>query len=675
MGSLELIAADPYLESHKSSIEYRISSFQATEKRIASDGNLSAFAAAHLYYGLHRKGKKTVIREWAPNAGEIYLIGDFSEWMAQQDFRFSRVNDSGDWEIIVDSSLLPHETLYKYFIKWPGGMGDRISPYARRVVQDPDTHIFSAQVWEPYNKYRWKNPSVKSKKSSLSGDLKYHEENPLIIYEAHIGMGTEKYEVGSFSNFEINVLPRIIKNGYTAVQFMALMEHPYYGSFGYQVSNFFALSSRFGTPEEFKSLVDACHKNGIAVIMDLIHSHAVKNENEGLANFDGTSYQFFHEGEKGTHPAWDSKLFNYGKPEVLHFLLSNSMFWAEEYKIDGFRFDGVTSMIYNNHGLESSFTSYDCYFSENTDIEALTYLTLVNKLMHQMKPGFITIAEDMSGYPGMAYPVEKGGIGFDYRLGMGVPDFWIKLLKEKSDEEWVLEEIWNELNNRRWSEKNIAYCESHDQALVGDKTIAFRLMDADMYKHMSADDDNPSVARGLALHKIIRLLTFSCAGSSYMNFMGNEFGHPEWIDFPREGNNWSYHYARRQWSLSDSRELKYRNLLNFDTAMLKECRSSLDSAYASLVHVHNSDHVLAYSRNGLYYFFNTDPQRSYTDYKFKVKKGRYQLVLDSDSEKFAGYGRIPETLEIDTEQNGEDSYLSLYLPSRTALVFSLKQIL
>ena len=689
MGNIDLIAADPYLEPHKSAIEYRISSFYETERKVAPDGDLTGFASAYLYYGFHRKGNKTVLREWAPNAEAFYLVGDFSGWKPDEKYKFKKINDSGDWELVTDSTVLKHGTLYKYYLKWSGGEGERISPYAERVVQDEKSNIFSAQVWDPEKKYRWKYPYVKikehcppaEKKSVSSGKpgktterektaaLPGSRGNPLLVYEAHVGMGTENYEVGSFRNFEINILPKIISGGYNAVQFMALMEHPYYGSFGYQVSNFFALSSRFGTPEDFKSLVDACHKNGLAVIMDLIHSHAVKNENEGLSRFDGSSCQYFHEGGRGDHPAWDSKLFDYGKPEVLHFLLSNCKFWADVYKIDGFRFDGVTSMIYHNHGLESSFTNYDSYFSENTDIEALSYLTLANKLMHQIKPGFITIAEDMSGYPGMAYPLEKGGIGFDYRLGMGIPDFWIKIIKERKDEDWSMEEIWNQLNNRRWNEKNIAYCESHDQALVGDKTIAFRLMDAEMYEHMSAGDDSPVISRGIALHKIIRLLTFSCAGNSYMNFMGNEYGHPEWIDFPRTGNNWSYHYARRQWTLAENPELKYINLLNFDRAMIRECRCSVDSGYADLVHVHNSDHVLAYSRGGLYYFFNTDPVNSYVDYKVRVAEGRYTLVLDSDTEEFGGYSRIPHELQIETEQQGDQALLSLYLPSRTVLVF------
>lgn len=167
------------------------------------------------------------------------------------------------------------------------------------------------------------------------------------------------------------------------------------------------------------------------------------------------------------------KTFNYGKPEVIHFLLSNIKFWLNEYHFDGFRFDGVTSMLYRNHGLGVSFDSYEKYFSMNTDIEAITYLQFANELIKEINPNSISIAEDMSGMPGMCIPIKDGGIGFDYRLAMGVPDFWIKTISNLSDEDWDLGKMWYELTTRRPGEKNIGYCESHDQALVGDKTIIF----------------------------------------------------------------------------------------------------------------------------------------------------------------------------------------------------------
>ena len=303
--------------------------------------------------------------------------------------------------------------------------------------------------------------------------------------------------------------------------------------------------------------------------MDLVHSHSVRNVNEGLGLFDGSPGQYFHTGDRRIHRAWDSLCFDYGKDSVIHFLLSNCSYWLEEYKFDGFRFDGITSMIYYDHGLEKNFTSYNDYFDGNQDEDALIYLYLANKLIQQIRPGALTIAEEMSGMPGIAAPTERNGYGFSYRLSMGVPDFWIKLVKETMDENWDMGKLMYELTQHRPEEKIISYCESHDQALVGDKTLIFRMIDAEMYNGMSKSYHSLTIDRGIALHKMIRLITFATSGGGYLNFMGNEFGHPEWIDFPREGNNWSFKYARRQWHLADNKDLKYFDLANFDRKMVK----------------------------------------------------------------------------------------------------------
>jgi 1,4-alpha-glucan branching enzyme len=417
------------------------------------------------------------------------------------------------------------------------------------VIQDPITHDFSGQLWFPENPFHWTDDHFNASRQSRQP----------IIYESHVGMAQEAEKVGSYVEFADKILPRIQDGGYNAIQMMAIMEHPYYGSFGYHVSNFFCPSSRFGTPEELKYLINKAHEMGIAVIMDIVHSHAVKNLSEGLNEFDGTDSQYFHPGPRGYHEGWDSKIFDYGKWEVKKFLLSNTLYWLEEFHFDGYRFDGVTSMLYFHHG-STSFDHYDKYFREGVDWDAVTYLQLANEVVHRYKPEAVSIAEDVSGIPGLCRRPDEGGIGFDFRLAMGIPDYWIKILKEKSDEDWNVYEMWEVLNNRRYKEKTIAYAESHDQALVGDKTIAFWLMDKEMYYHMQVTDQNIVIDRGIALHKLLRLFTISLGGEGYLNFMGNEFGHPEWVDFPRLGNNWSHQYARRQWSLADNKDLKYKYL-------------------------------------------------------------------------------------------------------------------
>jgi len=665
---LNLIKNDPWLEPFAEAIEGRHNDVVVRERSLVGEnGSLDEFANAHNYFGLHRNvDGGWVFREWAPNATSITLVGDFSDWHRLARYEMHRL-EGGVWEITLPAEALHHGDYYKMFVTWPGGEGERIPVYATRVVQDKNTAIFSAQVWDPAEPYQWRirdfRPDVK----------------PLLIYECHIGMAQQREGVGSFVEFRDLILPRIAADGYNAIQIMAIQEHPYYGSFGYHVSSFFAASSRFGTPEELKSLIDRAHEMGIAVIMDIVHSHAVKNESEGLGRLDGSPDLYFYGDGRREHPAWDSLCFDYGKTEVLHFLLSNCKYWLEEYRFDGFRFDGVTSMLYYNHGLGQAFGSYDDYYNGNQDTNAITYLTLANRLIHSINPSAITIAEEMSGMPGLAIPFKDGGIGFDYRMAMGIPDYWIKTLKEKKDEDWHPTSIFWELTNRRADEKTISYVESHDQALVGDKTVIFRLIDDKMYWHMMKGDDDMTVARGIALHKMIRLVTASTINGGYLNFMGNEFGHPEWIDFPREGNGWSYKYARRQWDLVDRKELKYEYLNNFDNAMIELMAGVYNFQALPVVKLweKDDDQILAYSRGDLVFVFNFNPSKSFSDYGILTPPGEYTAVLSTDNPVFGGYGNIDEGINHFTAP--DDLYtplgvewLRLYLPARSAMVLRRK---
>lgn len=660
MSSLKLIENDPWLEPFSSIITKRFNKTTAKLNDIRKNNSkLTDSVNAHLYYGLHRNKTSWVIREWAPNATSIYLIGDFSNWQALEKYRFEKLENE-NWECTIPLSDLSHGMLYKLLIDWGTGSHERIPAYCRRVVQDEDTKIFSAQVWDPTTIYKWKN------------NLSIKIENPL-IYEAHIGMASSEQKVGSYAEFQKNVLPRIAKLGYNTIQLMAVQEHPYYGSFGYQVSNYFAPSSRFGTPEELKYLIDEAHKYGIAVILDIVHSHAVKNEIEGLAKFDGTDYQYFHKGVKGDHPVWDSRCFNYAKDEVINFLLSNCKYWLEEFHFDGFRFDGVTSMIYNHHGLGIDFVSYDMYFNDDQDEDALTYLALANILTHEINPNAISIAEDVSGMPGIASTFEDGGIGFDFRMSMGVADYWIKTIKEKKDEEWDMGELYHQLIDKRDDERTISYAESHDQAMVGDKTIIFRLIDSHMYTSMQITDNNIVVDRGMALHKMIRLITIATAGDGYLNFMGNEFGHPEWIDFPREGNDWSFKYARRQWELSENKKLKYFFLNEFDQAMVNLIRKENTLNFKPFGITQNTpDSVIIFKRGNLLFAFNFNPTTSFTDYGFEVDSGKYKVVLNTDNSHFGGANLNDDNLMHETQTENGIERLKLYLPSRSAMV--LKRI-
>ncbi|MDR2384751.1 MAG: alpha amylase C-terminal domain-containing protein [Tannerella sp.] len=661
---LKIIKDDPWLKPYREAIEGRHIAALEKEKNLTENGRLSLsdFASGYMYFGLHKCNNGWVLREWAPNATAVYMTGTFNSWKKDENFRLSQTGN-GVWEITLAEESVRHGDLYKLLVEWQGGCGERIPAWCQRVIQDEKTKIFSAQVWNPEKPYCFMAKKFKPNTS------------PLLIYECHIGMSSQEEKISSCEEFRKNILPRIKKDGYNAMQIMAIQEHPYYGSFGYHVSSFFAVSSRFGTPDELKHLIDEAHRLGIAVIMDIVHSHAVKNEVEGLGRFDGTGYQYFHADSRREHPAWDSLCFNYGKNEVLHFLLSNCQYWLKEYHFDGFRFDGVTSMIYYSHGMGESFNNYGDYYNGHQDGDAITYLILANKLIHEVNPDAITIAEEVSGMPGLACNREKGGYGFDYRMAMNIPDFWIKLLKEKKDEEWHPSSIWWEMINRRRDEKTISYAESHDQALVGDKTLIFRLIDAEMYWHMQRNDPNLKVERGIALHKMIRLVTASTINGGYLNFMGNEFGHPEWIDFPREGNGWSYKYARRQWNLFDDQSLRYHLLGDFDREMIKIISGIKDFQNTEIQKIwdSNADQTLAFMRDNLLFIFNFNPIKSFTGYGFLVPEGKYTVILNTDAVKFGGNGLNDDAVVHFTNydplyQKDAKGWLKMYLPARSAFV-------
>ena len=648
---------DEYLRPFEEAIRGRAMNAYARANQLTGGKTpLADWAAAHEYYGLHRTRRGWVFREWAPNATSMWLVGDFSKWRTNRLYECMRIPGSDVWELKLPAKAIKAGDNYRLEMRWAGGRGERIPAYARYVVQDPETKLFCAQVYE--SKYKWRHESPKASGSPF-------------IYEAHVGMGGEEERVHTYTEFRDEVLPRVKKAGYDTVQLMAIMEHPYYGSFGYHVSSFFAASSRFGTPDDLKSLVDAAHGMGLRVIMDLVHSHAVKNERDGLSMFDGTDYQYFHSGAKGWHRAWDSRCFDYGKTGVLHFLLSNCRFWLDEYRFDGYRFDGVTSMLFWDHGLGDAFTNYGMYFNGSVDDDAWAYLQMANRVIHESHPGAITIAEDVSGMPGVAAPAKDFGIGFDYRMAMGEPDFWFRLAEKVRDDDWPMGGIYYELTNRRAEEKVVSYVESHDQALVGGKTFFFQLADAAIYWGMGKDQHGLEVDRAIALHKMARLATAALNGGAYLNFMGNEFGHPEWIDFPREDNGWSYHHARRQWSLRDDPNLRFKPLADFDEEMLK-CVRKMRGEPVELV-ANEPDKVLAFKRGKYLFAFNFNPTKSFEGYGILVPPAtEWRHLFDTDEVRFGGQGRIGRGAKYGPAlvpwRDELVQQIRLYLPARTAVV-------
>lgn len=682
-GALDL---DPWLEPFQQGLIYRQKEFRKWYNQLnESEGSLLKFGDSYKTYGLHanQQTKEITCTQYIPEVEEVSLVGEFNDWNVES-HKLAKVNNFGLWSITIPpingQFAIPHDSKYKIAMKLPNGERIyRLDPWAQRATNTKQEVLYQGRFWNPPTSYQFKNQRPK-----------IHRPQGIRIYEAHIGISTPEPTIGSYKNFTQNILPKIHQLGYNTIQLMAIMEHAYYASFGYQITSFFAISSRFGTPEDLKELIDTAHGLGIRVLLDVVHSHSSKNVEDGLNMFNGTDHYLFHGGPKGNHDLWDSRLFNYANHETLRFLLSNLKFFIDVYQFDGFRFDGVTSMLYKHHGLSFGFSGdYNEYFNPDwVETEAITYLMLAHKMMEelgqQQNIELTSIAEDVSGMPTLCLPISQGGIGFDYRLSMAIPDMWIKILKHLSDDQWDLHNIVHTLTNRRHGEKCISYCESHDQALVGDKTIAFWLMDKEMYTHMSTLSPlTPIIDRGLSLHKMIRLITFGLGGEGYLNFEGNEFGHPEWLDFPREGNGESYHYARRQFNLIDDELLRYKFLFKFDSAMqaVDENYGVLDTPQAYVSLKHESDKVLVFERNGLVFVFNFHPTQSYPDYKIGVDvAGTYEVVLNSDREEFGGHSRIQEVNEKGQPQqyftnddgwNHRRNSMMVYIPCRTAIVLQL----
>ncbi|KAL3532060.1 hypothetical protein ACH5RR_005581 [Cinchona calisaya] len=673
---------DPLLRNFSGHLDYRCGQYKRMREAIDKyEGGLEAFSRGYEKFGFTRSATGITYREWAPGAKWATLIGDFNNWNPNADVMTR--NEYGIWEIFLPNNAdgsppIPHGSRVKIRMDTPSGLKDSIPAWIKFAVQAPGEIPYNGIYYDPpeEEKYIFQHPRPKRPKS-------------LRIYEAHVGMSSTEPIINTYANFRDEVLPRIKRLGYNAVQIMAIQEHSYYASFGYHVTNFFAPSSRCGTPDDLKSLIDKAHELGLLVLMDIVHSHASNNTLDGLNMFDGTDSCYFHSGSRGYHWMWDSRLFNYGHWEVTRYLLSNARWWLDEYKFDGFRFDGVTSMMYTHHGLQVAFTgNYNEYFGYATDVDAMVYLMLANDVIHGLFPDAITIGEDVSGMPTLSIPVQDGGVGFDYRLHMAIADKWIELLK-KRDEDWKMEDIVHTLTNRRWSEKCVAYAESHDQALVGDKTIAFWLMDKDMYDFMALDrPPTPLIDRGIALHKMIRLITMGLGGEGYLNFMGNEFGHPEWIDFPRcdqrlpdgkfiPGNNNSFDKCRRRFDLGDADYLRYHGMQEFDQAMqhLEEAYCFMTSEHQYVSRKDEGDRIIVFERGDLVFVFNFHWTNSYSDYRIGCfKPGKYKVALDSDDPLFGGFSRIDRNAEFFTSEGLYDdrpSSFLVYAPARTAVVYAL----
>ena len=667
---------DDGLLAHEEHLRFRAAALARTLTSIESvEGSLEAFARSYRTHGLKYDASARTLhaREWIPGAAAAWLVGEFNDW--REDVPLTR-DEYGVWTGAA-AGVAPGSRV-RVRVRHPGGWTqDAVSAWAQRAVPaDPGAMgcRYDGQVWAPGAAFEWRHAAPPAPAA-------------LHIYEAHVGMSSEAPAVASYAHFTAHVLPRIAAGGYNAVQLMAVAEHSYYGSFGYQVTSPFAVASRSGTPDDFKALVDAAHGLGLRVLLDVVHSHTSSSPTDGLAALDlpspaGGSYL------AGDHPAWGSRLYDYANWETLRLLLSNVAFWLDEFRVDGFRFDGVTSMLYRHHGLGVGFSGdYAQYFSPASNVDAGVYLGLANLLIKRLRPDAASIAEDVSGLPGLCRAVADGGLGFDARLGMGLPDVWGRALG--GPDPWPPAALVAGLCNRRRDEATVAYVESHDQCLVGDTTLAWRLMGAEMYAGMgTASPPSPTITRGVALHKLARAMTLALGGDAWLNFMGNEFGHPEWVDFPRDGNGWSHDKARRLWSLADAPDTRYAQLGAWDRALM-----ALDERHGMLA----SDHLLVSHEGGgvgaspgaaaavaergpVVWVFNLSPCETLTEFKIGVPDGgEWAVAADSDAAEYGGSGSTPTATltatpegvpgQPETNFNNRAFSARITVPPRAAVAF------
>lgn len=594
---------------------------------VAAEGSLHDFCFANglCRFGLQRAAGGWRYREWAPAASACSLVGDFNGWDVTR--HPCRAGSDGVYSCFVpDADGLRTGDKYKVALMVRSAAGivrriDCVPAWAARTMQDPFTGtVYALASDDQLLAYPWRHPRpTADHHAGGGGEL---GATPLRIYEVHVGISASQPIVAGWSHFREHVLPRVAALGYTALLIIAAQEHGYYASFGYQVTSFFAPPSRFGTPAELQALIDAAHGLGLRVLLELVHSHASSNAAEGLSGFDGSLLEgggYFLAGSDGWHAEWGTRMFDFGKLEVLRFLLAQLCWYAECYRCDGFRFDAVSAALYRHRSLGGAGTferGYAEYYDGSLDVAALTYFKVANYLVHELvSPPLLTIAEEYSGLPGLCAPVMHGGVGFDYRQAMGLPPLWQRLCATLCSDEGGdaggsvgsdaaggdasggvggdaasdvdgdvcdgrsatrgapgridMGALVASMCSRRSEERRVAYVECHDQSIVGGQSLAFRCMGAEMYGGMSRLVGPPSVAvaRGMALHKLTRLLACALGGEAYLNFIGNEWGHPEWVDLPREGNGHSCDRARRRWDLADDPLLRYGELQAFDAAM------------------------------------------------------------------------------------------------------------
>ena len=601
------------------------------------------------FLGAHKvEDGKYVFRVWAPNAVSIFVVGDFNGWNEEAS-PMGRLNDAGVWETYIDG--IKNFDAYKFLIYTSEGRKlYKADPYAKHAETRPGT---ASKIFE--GDYKWRDGSWLKKRKETSV-----YNSPVNIYEVHLG-SWKRFEDGntlSYRDLAKELVSYVKDMGYTHIEMLPVAEFPFDGSWGYQVTGYFAVTSRYGTPDDFKYFVDECHKAGIGVIVDWVPAHFPKDAH-GLAEFDGSPCYEYADPKKGEHLDWGTKIFDYGRNEVQSFLISNACFWFDEYHIDGLRVDAVASMLYLDYGREDGQWIPNVN-GGNENLEAVAFLKQLNETVFKEHGDVMMLAEESTAWPLVTKPVYMDGLGFNFKWNMG----WMNdILKYFS-----LDGIYKKYNHDLITfsffyafSENFVLPISHDEVVHGKCSLINKM----------PGNYNEKFAGVRAFLGYM----YAHPGKKLL-FMGTEFGQfIEW-DY-KKGLDWILLDYDMHVLLQDyTREL---NKFYKKNSPLWQIDYSWEG-FNWIVSDDNTNSVIAFTRTDendekIVAVCNFTPVMR-TSYKIGVPDAEgYELVFNSDAKKFGGSGeRIKKTYKVfDGAMHGYNHYIELTLPPMTTLYFKQKK--
>ena len=586
---------------------------------------------------------------WAPNADRVSVVGNFNNWDGRR-HPMRKLDYSGIYELFIPGKLVGE--IYKYEIKAKSG----------QVFMKSDPYAFSSEV-RPANasrivdiSYKWKDTTWMEQRENKNTD-----EQPMAIYEMHLGSWkrpTDGREFYNYRDIASLLADYLLMMNYNYVELMPIMEHPYDPSWGYQVTGYYAPTSRYGSPADFMYFVDYLHSKGIGVILDWVPAHFPKDEH-GLGRFDGTALYEHEDPKRGEHPHWGTYIYNYGRNEVRNFLVANALYWAEKYHIDGIRIDAVASMLYLDYGRNDGEWLPNIY-GGNENLEAIDFIKEVNSKMHELHKGVIMIAEESTAWPMMTHPVESGGLGFDYKWNMGWMNDFLNYMK--------LDPLYRKYHHNDLTFSMVyAYSEKFILVLSHDEVVHEKgSMIAKMPGGYEDKFSNLRVAYGYMMtHPGKKLLFMGQEIAQFTEF--NENAEVDWSLFEFDAHVFMQGYVKELNELYKTEPALYE----LDSSPEGFTWINCNSANTSL---------LSYVRKGkkesdtLLIICNFTPME-HKAYKLATPSGgRWQEIFSSDNSRYGGEGRNNKTVKQakKAECDGQEHYISVIVPPLSISVFKKK---